>query len=45
MQGDEHDQAIATIHKARAAVSEDSDTEETEDAADDSAAAEDSEEE
>jgi len=37
MHGEDHDQAIVTIHKARAAVSEDSDTDETEDAADDSA--------
>ncbi len=35
--GDDHDQAIATIHKARAAVSVDADEEEETDATDDSA--------
>ena len=35
--GEDHDQAIATIHKARAAVSNDADEEESTDAADDSA--------
>ncbi len=39
--GDDHDQAIVTIHKARAAVSEDTETEEV---ADDSAASEDASE-
>ena len=35
--GEDHDQAIATIHKARAAVSSDSDEDSAEDASDDSA--------